>query len=219
MDGINSDSIAKVSRLIHRKESHLWGIEKANKGIEKYVQAYKDAYKRNQTASRLRNELELLLAHRENLYNSQPKEKWYPGLRRCGRTKGTKNSAINNRNTYLCSDGTRVTQAEIDKKRSEAYRIKYQDNPCPIDEGFREKRAKCTAHIIPQARCKQIGKTELIWDIDNMFAATFESNQAIENPKGEAWKNLKNINYCLNFIERHDPELYAKFESNFEIIT
>lgn len=206
------NSIAQLSRQIHRKESHLWGIERANEGHPIWVQAYKNAFKRNQTAARLRKEIELLQAQRQILYDQTPKEQWHPAKKRCGRFKGNKNRP--HTNTYLCSNGTRVTQEEINKKRGEAYRIKYQDNSCPIDEGFREQRAKCTAHIISQSRCKQIGKTELIWDIDNMFAATFESNAAIENPKGDAWKKLKNINYCLAFIELHDKELFAKFEQS-----
>jgi len=117
-------------------------------------------------------------------------------------------------NKYLCSDGSKVTQAQIDRRRSEAYRIKYQDNPNPICEGFGKERAQGTAHIIPQARCKQIGKTELIWDTANMFPATHEANQAIENPKGTAWKQLKNLDYCLEYIFKHDRELWMKFTLN-----
>ena len=44
-----------------------------------------------------------------------------------------------------------------------------------------------------------------------MFAATHESNRAIENTKGEAWKKLKNIDRCLSFIKKHDIILYNKF--------
>lgn len=202
-------TIAQISKKIHRKKSHLWGIRKANEGNPTWVQAHKDPFKRNQTAKKLRDEIEMLEAQRQNLKETTPKSLWYPGYKRSGRHKGERNKPKSI--VYYCSNGETVTQAEIDKRRSEAYRIKYQDNHCPIDEGFREQRAQCTAHIIPQYRCKQLKKTELIWDIDNMFAATHESNRAIENPKGQEWKRLKNIQYCLNFIEKHDLELYAKF--------
>ena len=47
-----------------------------------------------------------------------------------------------------------------------------------------------------------------------MFAATHESNRAIENPKGQEWKKLKDLQYCLNYIEKHDPELFQKFSVN-----
>lgn len=205
-----TNNIASVTKQIHRKKSHLWKIDRANEGHPHWSYALKDPFKRNETARRLRIEIELLEAHRQNLKNTTPKEIWYPGYKRSGRSKGERNRPKSI--VYVCSNGETVTQAEIDKRRGEAYRLKYQDNPCPIDEGFREQRAQCTAHIISQQRCKQIHKTELIWDIENMFAATHESNRAIENPKGQEWKKLKNLQYCLNFIEKHDPELYAKFE-------
>lgn len=120
-------------------------------------------------------------------------------------------------NTFLCSDGTRVTQAEINELRKEAYQLyDWQD---PIEP---KKRLNCEgcgilmlktshAHIIPQARCKVIGKTELIWDWKNFFHSCDKCNAAIENPKGKAWRNLKNIDQCLEFIKLHDEELFTKF--------
>lgn len=201
--------ITKISHQIHKRESILFIINKAEEGDKRYVMAYKDVRHREKVKVKATKELDGLKKEREILRISTPKENWYPKRKEFkGWPKGKKKP-----NKFHCSDGTTVTQGEIDKKRSEAYRIKYQDNPNPIDEGFREKRAQCTAHIIAQARCKQLGKTELIWDIDNMFPATFESNQAIENPKGDVWMKLHNKDYCLSFIEKHDKELYAKFES------
>lgn len=201
--------ITKISHQIHKREAILFIINKAEAGDKRYAMAYKDIGYRDKVKTKATKELNGLKKEREILRLATPKENWYPKRKEFkGWPKGKKKP-----NRFYCSDGSTVSQAEIDKKRSEAYRIKYQDNPNPIDEGFKEQRAQCTAHIIAQARCKQLGKTELIWDIDNMFPATFESNQAIENPKGDAWLKLHNKNYCLNFIEKHDKELYAKFES------
>lgn len=111
-------------------------------------------------------------------------------------------------NTFLCSDGTRVTQAEIDKN----YLLVLDTPRNPVCEGCDSSRSVCRAHIIARARCKVIGKTELIWDYDNLFDACHACNLAIENPKGKAWKQLKNLDKCLSFIKLHDPELYTKFE-------
>lgn len=200
--------ITKISHQIHRCESILFIIDKAEKGEMPYLLNYKDPKYRDRVKEKKQKELDGLKKEREILKLSIPRELWYTKRKEFkGWPKGKKRT-----NTFLCSDGTKVTQKEIDHNRSAAYKVKYRDNPHPIDEGFREKRAQCTAHIISQARCKQIGKTELIWDIDNMFPATFESNQAIENPKGEAWKKLHNITQCLAFIEKHDPILFAKFQ-------
>lgn len=117
-----------------------------------------------------------------------------------------------NRNKYECSNGEKVTQRMIDRNRSEAYRKEHEENPTYWCEGCGQL-AQCHAHIIPQARCKSIRKTELIWDPKNWFQSCFKCNSAIENPKGEAWKKLKNIDRCIQFIYDHDPELFFKFES------
>lgn len=111
-------------------------------------------------------------------------------------------------NTFLCSDGTRVTQAEINENLRRNYSVNGKNVVC---EGCR-KAVTSHAHIISQARCKQIGKTDLIWHRMNWFYGCNECNSAIENPKGEAWKDLLNIRKCLSFIKEHDAELYAKFQ-------
>jgi len=123
---------------------------------------------------------------------------WYPKPR------------TNPRNKYEASDGTKYTQRQIDRLRSEAYRQKHQDNPSLWCEGCGQL-AQCNAHIIPQARLKHIHKTELIWHHKAFFNSCFKCNSAIENPKGEAWVKLHNIDECLEFIKLHDQELYAKF--------
>lgn len=118
---------------------------------------------------------------------------------------------VGNSNTWACSDGTRVTQKEINDNLTEAYRIKYTKGNSMTCEGC-GGWADSSAHIIAKARCKQIRKTELIWNPDNFFPACFECNAAIENPKGQEWKTLKNIDQCIQFIYEHDKELYFKFE-------
>lgn len=114
-------------------------------------------------------------------------------------------------NTFLCSDGTRVRQEEINFMLKMSYKLKYPEKLYAC-EGCGLYFTAHHAHIIPQARCKKIGKTELIWDVDNFFRADHECNSAIENPKGNEWKRLLNIEHCLSFIKLHDPELYTKFE-------
>lgn len=120
---------------------------------------------------------------------------------------------------YLCSDGTSVTQSQIDSKRSAAYKKTYsQQKLLCLGCG---SVAQGSAHIISQARCKQIHKTELIWKLDNnkpinFFPACHNCNSAIENPKGQQWKDLNNIDYCLEVLKTYDQELYNKFIVNIE---
>lgn len=115
-------------------------------------------------------------------------------------------------NTFLCSDGTKVTQAEINVFRAEAYAQRYpvQSATC---HGCWKRKAQGSAHVIAQARCKILGKTELIWDQRNFFPSCLQCNAAIESPNGKNWKALLNITECLEFIKQEDPELFTKFEN------
>lgn len=114
------------------------------------------------------------------------------------------------KNTFLCSDGTKLTQTQISNRLKRAYKKSaYTESLYCLGCG---NRAQGHAHIISQARCKRIGKTELIWNPDNYFEACNACNMAIENPKGRQWKYLKNIDQCLLFIKEHDPQLFIKFE-------
>lgn len=116
-------------------------------------------------------------------------------------------------NTFLCSDGTRVTQDQIDRFRSAAYKLKYpvQEATC---HGCWMRKAHGSAHSIPQARCKQLGKTELIWHPGNIWPACIQCNNRAENPNGEGWKKLLVKDEMLAFIKIHDQELYMKFILN-----
>ena len=117
------------------------------------------------------------------------------------------------KNTFLCSDGTRVTQAEIDAKLTEAYRIEYTNGPSMTCEGCGEW-ADSSAHIIAKSRCKQLHKTEFVWCPDNFFPACYSCNSAIESPKGGKWKVLRNLDKCMEFVRIHDKELFQKFLNN-----
>lgn len=115
---------------------------------------------------------------------------------------------------YFCSNGDRVSDAQAKRRYADARYKKYSASIGWACEGCGDP-ATCSAHIIAQARCKVLHKTELIWNPANFFPSCYKCNAAIENPKGEAWKTLKNRDYCLEFIEKHDAELFSKFVLNF----
>lgn len=113
-------------------------------------------------------------------------------------------------NLYYCSDGSRVSETAIRDRYRKAKEKRFEGYPAQICRGCGTMCAGC-AHTIARARCKVLHKTELIWDPANFWPACHACNQAIENPKGEGWKDLINIGDLLDFIEKHDPELYTKF--------
>jgi hypothetical protein len=124
---------------------------------------------------------------------------------------------VGTKNLFECSDGSKVTQTEINKRLSashvQIFRSKEFGNE-QLPRVCKGCGAIChsTAHIIAKARCKVLRKTELIWYIENQFPACFACNAAIENPNGTAWTKLNNIQTCLQFIMEHDPQLYIKFQ-------
>lgn len=101
--------------------------------------------------------------------------------------------------------GRAYTQAVIDRKRSEAYRKRYEGNPHPLCEET-GVYAQGSSHIISQARCKQLHKTELIWDFGNFFPATHVVNLRWESND----TTLKNYWKYMEYLKKHDPEGYEK---------
>lgn len=114
---------------------------------------------------------------------------------------------VGTKNTFLCSDGTRVTQAEINRRRNLCYdMIDLLVDRC---EGCGNK-SQGHAHIIPQARSKQLNKTELIWDFENIFPSCHNCNSIAENVSSIGITKLKNYPRIKAFLELHDRERFEK---------
>lgn len=113
-------------------------------------------------------------------------------------------------NHYYCSDRTRVTEAQIKYRLRKSYE---KHDAYFINDGLCEGcygQAQCHAHIIPKARCKQMKKTQLIWDEANYFPACHKCNRIAENVSSEAITKLKNFELIKAFLELHDPERASK---------
>jgi hypothetical protein len=109
-------------------------------------------------------------------------------------------------NKYACSNGERVSEATIKQRLSKVYRELYdsQLQPCWGCNGM----AQGTAHIIPKKRCKDIGKTELIWHPINLVPCCHRCNSIMESYKGENFKKLKCYSLVLEVTEKLDPERF-----------
>ncbi len=108
---------------------------------------------------------------------------------------------------------TSPKQQQINTQYSKSLQKRYAGLGKQVCKGCGEP-ATCTAHIIAKSRLKVIGKPELISHPKASFPACYACNLAIENPKGQAWKGLANIEECLEFIKENDPELHRKFMVN-----
>ncbi|HET8885585.1 MAG TPA: hypothetical protein VFM70_04440 [Salinimicrobium sp.] len=76
-------------------------------------------------------------------------------------------------NTYKCSDGTRVTQAQVDRRIKQAKAKKLQQaieekGYIACEECHRNdcKPVDCS-HTISVKEAKETGRTELCWDYEN----------------------------------------------------
>lgn len=112
-------------------------------------------------------------------------------------------------NKYTCSDGSKVTEASIKSKLSQAYKSWYAGEGPQSCHGC-GKRAEGTAHIIPKARCKQLRLTDLIWKRNNTFPSCHRCNMIAENPESDAIKELNNYVTILEVTEKYDYERYQK---------
>jgi hypothetical protein len=111
-------------------------------------------------------------------------------------------------NYSICSDGTKVSQATIDRKYAEARRNKYADMMgTPCCEACGESSVD-NDHTIAQARCKVIHKTELIWDPKNFPRSCRKCHHEWENVKGLKWVDHANVDERLRYLRKHDPEGY-----------
>ena len=111
-------------------------------------------------------------------------------------------------NKYNTSSGELISQATIDRRRSELYRELYdsQNQPCWGCNGM----AQGSAHIIPQKRAKDIGMAELCYSAVNVIPCCHSCNSIIESYKGEEFKRLKCYDLILEVTEKYDKERYLK---------
>lgn len=111
---------------------------------------------------------------------------------------------------YSTSDGERITQATIDRRRSEIYRKEGIYSESNICEGCEKERATEHSHIISQGMCKILGKAELCYKSVNWFLSCRKCHQDWENKKSGKFGNLKNIDLLLAVLRRFDPDEYRK---------
>lgn len=125
---------------------------------------------------------------------------------------------ISSKNTYRCSDGTLVTQSEI----TAHYRI-IQDHISNIRDAVcqgtgRRDLPLSFSHTISRARCKELGKSELIWDENNIevesMGASDSAHYIWEHGNLEMKKTLLNFKKKLEYIELHDQQTYQKLTWN-----
>lgn len=129
-------------------------------------------------------------------------------------------STVSTEKRYHCSDGTLVSQAEINRnlKAVKDY-IKHSREPVCQGSG-RWDVPLSNSHTISVQRCKDMGKTELIWDEDNIELEGFEAPTSRPIMAHNIWSDgswqqrvqLLNWNRKIEYIYKHDREQYRRIQ-------
>jgi hypothetical protein len=133
---------------------------------------------------------------------------------------------ISSKKKYRCSDGSIVSEITIKRKYAEVC-DKIDTTREPVCQGSNRGDVPLShSHTISRARCKEIGKTELIWDPNNIELEGFEEPTSNPTKSHNIWEvgswdkksNLLNFNRKLKIIKREDPEQYRKIPDKYKIL-
>lgn len=109
---------------------------------------------------------------------------------------------------YNCSNGERVSQATIDRRRAKSH-LEFVDKP-QICWACCRKMANDFDHTIAQARCKVIGKTELIWAVNNQVLSCRLCHSEWESFKSGEYKKHLNYETRIAYLKENDEEGWQK---------
>jgi hypothetical protein len=141
------------------------------------------------------------------------------GVKKASRLKPISSTA-----KFRCSDGRLVSQVEVKRRYAETFdRIKIERSPVCQGTG-RNDYPLSFSHTISQDRCKQLGKTELIWDADNIEIEGFHEPSSLPVAAHNIWEvgsiekkiMLLNFDRKLEYIKQHDTEGYNRLMCQIE---
>lgn len=134
--------------------------------------------------------------------------------------KKTKISSVSSTQRYRCSDGQLVSQREININLKLVKELISQVRVPMCQGSGRWDVPLSNSHTISVARCKELGKTELIWDEENIELEGWEAPTSNPTMAHNIWENgtikqkvqLLNFERKLQYIAKHDPEQFIKLK-------
>lgn len=167
----------------------------------------------------------------KRLHDGKSKQEVYAERRKSknGELPQRKNKKCNIRNisklnSYKCSDGSKVTQSEINRRYVDTCtRIKQEREPICQGTG-RTDLPLSFSHTISRKRCKEIGRTELIWADGNIEIESYTPPGSNSEAAHNIWdagnlekkKTLLNFDRKLEYIKENDYEQYVKLSNEEE---
>jgi hypothetical protein len=147
------------------------------------------------------------------MFNPQPKEEKKEKSR-------TAIKKVSNVNKYRCSDGHIVSQRFINSRLS-SMRIRMIMENELMCQAYPSEKANDFDHTISQKRCKQLGKTELIWSPENISISSRLAHAEWECYASGAFEEHTNVVERMLFVKARDTEMFEKrFQrlSNYKVM-
>lgn len=135
-------------------------------------------------------------------------------------SKGATVKKISSQNKYRCSDGSYVTQSQINQRYANCIeKIKEEREPICQGSGVRDFPLSFS-HTISRKRCKEIGKSDLVYDPDNIEVEGYHEPTSNPIAAHNIWETgtwhqkvkLLNWNRKISYILYNDPEQYKIIE-------
>lgn len=126
---------------------------------------------------------------------------------------------VSDRTRYKTSQGQILSQAEVNYNYKETCYLIDQIRE-PVCEGCGRGGIPLShSHTISRARCKELGKIELIWDAANLFFECWSAPTSNPTTCHGIWelsvlekkKRLFNFDRKMEYLQIHDPETYKRY--------
>lgn len=107
-----------------------------------------------------------------------------------------------------------MKQATINNKLSKLKKEWALDEPNPVCECCGLRTAVDMDHTIPQKRCKELHRYELIFDKENISRSCRSCHMEWESYKSGIFEDHKNVKQRMLFVKKYDLETFEKRMSN-----
>lgn len=120
---------------------------------------------------------------------------------------------VSNKNTYLCSNGERISQSTIERRLKETYNLMDNTREAVCESCGASQWPLSHSHIISRDRAKKIKKTELIWNAQNILIECYGGKNTCHELTEKGLNYCKNhftFQYKLAILQEYDVEAYNK---------
>lgn len=151
------------------------------------------------------------VARKEKREKNKPKAKQAPLQRSAFTSTRTAIKKVSPTNLKNTSNGERLTEKEIKERLQYAFSQKaYATDMSMACDCCEQSTWDDHDHTISKKRCKELGKTELVYDVDNIEYSCRECHVRWESYKSGEFRLHKNFQKRMDYMKIHDYESWVK---------